>query len=122
MTSAVSVARGYTAVGRARPRPPHAGLASFLAPAPERVEDFVSVRRPAGYSTWLSVRSTALALEYLRELGVVPAAAVVVVGDPSREYWLTVASSQAPPTRPIQAGAGTALACRSFADRARPLV
>ena len=40
---------------------------------PERVEAFVAARRKAGYSTWLSVRSTALPLEYLRELGVVPA-------------------------------------------------
>jgi integrase/recombinase XerD len=39
----------------------------------ERVEEFVAARRAAGYSSWLSVRSTALPLEYLRELGVVPA-------------------------------------------------
>lgn len=37
----------------------------------ERVEDFVAARSAAGYSTWLSVRSTALPLEYLREVGVV---------------------------------------------------
>ena len=50
---------------------------------PERVEAFVASRRAAGYSTWLSVRGTALPLEYLRELGVVPAApAAAVVDDP----------------------------------------
>ncbi|MCA1677584.1 MAG: site-specific integrase [Actinobacteria bacterium] len=50
---------------------------------PERLEAFVAARRAAGYSTWLSVRSTALPLAYLRELGVVPAApAAAVVEDP----------------------------------------
>lgn len=49
----------------------------------ERVEAFVATRRKAGYSTWLSVRSTALPLEYLRELGVVPATtSSAVMGDP----------------------------------------
>jgi site-specific recombinase XerD len=47
------------------------------------VEAFVAARRKAGYSSWLSVRSTALPLEYLRELGVVPVAtASAVVKDP----------------------------------------
>jgi integrase/recombinase XerD len=51
--------------------------------SPERVEAFLAARRAAGYSTWLSVRSTALPLEYLRELGVVPAVtALGVTGDP----------------------------------------
>jgi integrase/recombinase XerD len=50
---------------------------------PERVEAFLAARRAAGYSTWLSVRSTALPLGYLRELGLVPAvAAPAVVDDP----------------------------------------
>jgi integrase/recombinase XerD len=49
---------------------------------PGRVEAFVAARRAAGYSTWLSVRSAALPLEYLRELGVVPAAPSRVVDDP----------------------------------------
>jgi site-specific recombinase XerD len=49
---------------------------------PERVEAFLAARRAAGYSTWLSVRSTWLPLGYLRELGVVPAAAAAVVDDP----------------------------------------
>lgn len=48
----------------------------------ERVEAFVAARRTTGCSTWLSVRSTALPLEYLRELGVAPAAGRVVVDDP----------------------------------------
>jgi integrase/recombinase XerD len=49
----------------------------------ERVEAFLAARRAAGYSSWLSVRSTVLPLEYLRELGVVPAAAApAVVDDP----------------------------------------
>jgi integrase/recombinase XerD len=49
--------------------------------SPERVEAFVAARRAAGYSTWRSVRSTALPLGYLRELGVVPAAAALGVED-----------------------------------------
>jgi integrase/recombinase XerD len=50
---------------------------------PERVESFLAARRAAGYSTWSSVRSTALPLEYLRELGVVPVTPVgAVVDDP----------------------------------------
>ena len=49
----------------------------------ERVGAFLAARRVAGYSSWLSVRSAALPLEYLRELGVVPAAAApAVVEDP----------------------------------------
>lgn len=48
----------------------------------EHVEAFVAARRAAGYSTWLSVRSTALPLEYLRELGVISAAVPGVVEDP----------------------------------------
>jgi integrase/recombinase XerD len=50
---------------------------------PERVGAFLEARRAAGYSTWLSARSTALPLGYLRELGVVPAAtAPAAVDDP----------------------------------------
>jgi integrase/recombinase XerD len=50
----------------------------------ELVEAFSAARQTAGYSTWLSVRSTMLPLGYLRELGVAPAAATgsVVVDDP----------------------------------------
>ena len=49
----------------------------------ERVEAFLVTRRAGGYSTWLSLRSTALPLEYLRELGVVPGEMTsVVVDDP----------------------------------------
>jgi integrase/recombinase XerD len=49
----------------------------------ERVREFLAARRAAGYSSWLSVRSTVLPLEYLRELGVVPAqTALMVVEDP----------------------------------------
>jgi integrase/recombinase XerD len=51
--------------------------------SPERMEEFVASRRAAGYSTWVSVRSTALPLEYLCELGIVPGPrASVVVDDP----------------------------------------
>jgi len=49
----------------------------------ERVEGFLAARRAAGYSTWLSVRSTALPLEYLRGVEVVPAVREgAEVGDP----------------------------------------
>jgi hypothetical protein len=49
---------------------------------PERVERFLAARRATGYSSWLSVRSTALPLGYLRELGLVPGATAPVVDDP----------------------------------------
>ena len=52
---------------------------------PERVEEFLAARRVAGYSSWLSVRSTALPVGYLRELGVVPAAPAPAVVDDSLE-------------------------------------
>lgn len=48
----------------------------------ERVQRFVAARRAAGCSTWLSVRSAALPVGYLRELGVVPPAPALVVDDP----------------------------------------
>ena len=49
----------------------------------EQVERFLAARRAAGYSAWLSVRSTMLPLEYLRALGVVPAEVTPdVVEDP----------------------------------------
>jgi integrase/recombinase XerD len=49
---------------------------------PERVERFLAARRAAGCSSWLSARSTALPLGYLRELGLVPAATAPVVDGP----------------------------------------
>ena len=50
---------------------------------PARVEEFLAVRRAAGYSSWLSARSTVLPLAYLREVGVVPVEVTsVVVDDP----------------------------------------
>src|SRR5512132_445427 len=54
----------------------------------ERVEEFVAARRAAGYSSWLSVGSTALPLEYLRELGVVPAEPAAAEVDDSLERLL----------------------------------
>ena len=42
---------------------------------PARVEAFLAARRAAGYSSWVSARSTTLPLEYLRELGAVPLSA-----------------------------------------------
>lgn len=49
----------------------------------ERVREFLVARRAAGCSSWLSERGTTLPVEYLRELGVVPAAsAPAVVDDP----------------------------------------
>ena len=54
----------------------------------ERVEAFVAARRKAGCSSWLSVRSTALPLEYLRELGVVPVATASAVVKDSCEGLL----------------------------------
>ena len=56
-----------------------------LAPGeltPGRVRAFLDARRAAGYSTWLSVRSTALPLAYVCELGVVPTVAPAVVDGP----------------------------------------
>ena len=48
---------------------------------PERVERFVAARRAAGYKSWVSVRSVALPLEYLRGVGATPAATVRASGD-----------------------------------------
>lgn len=42
---------------------------------PERVTQFLDTRRARGYKTWLSARSMALPLEYLRRVGSVPAPA-----------------------------------------------
>jgi integrase/recombinase XerD len=42
----------------------------------EHVQEFVRARRAAGYSSWVSVRSTTLPLWYVRELGVVPSETV----------------------------------------------
>ena len=44
----------------------------------EQLQRFSETRRAAGYSTWSSARSTALPLEYLRELGVVAGHTVLV--------------------------------------------
>lgn len=48
----------------------------------ERMDGFLAARRAAGYSTWLSARSTVLPLRYLRELEVAPAAPAIVMDDP----------------------------------------
>lgn len=55
---------------------------------PECVKEFLVARRAVGYSSWLSERSTALPLEYLRELGVVPSVATVAVVDDRLERLL----------------------------------
>src|SRR6266568_1040043 len=55
---------------------------------PERVEAFLAARRAAGYSTWLSLRGTALPLEYLRELGAVPGQTTSAVADDPLERVL----------------------------------
>jgi integrase/recombinase XerD len=47
---------------------------------PAQLTRFLEARRAAGSSTWSSARSTALPLEYLRGLGIVPAAASVERG------------------------------------------
>jgi integrase/recombinase XerD len=49
---------------------------------PGRVEEFLAERRAAGFSTWLSVKSMSLPLEFLREFGAVPAESTVAVNDP----------------------------------------
>ena len=52
---------------------------------PTQLTWFLEARRAAGCSTWSSARSTALPLEYLREVGVAPAAATVVEEGPLEE-------------------------------------
>lgn len=47
---------------------------------PARVAAFLAARRAAGYSSWVSARSTTLPLEYLRWLGAVPLSAQTVDG------------------------------------------
>ena len=50
----------------------------------EQAERFAAARRAAGLVTWVSPRSVTLPLEYLRELGVVPAP---VPAGPRRARW-----------------------------------
>src|SRR5262249_32721730 len=52
------------------------------------VEAFVAARSAAGCSSWASVRSTALPLEFLRGLGVVPAMPAPTVVDAPLERLL----------------------------------
>lgn len=49
---------------------------------PERVEQFLTAHLAAGYVSWSSPRSLRLPLEYLREVGVVPAPVPLVVEGP----------------------------------------
>ena len=49
---------------------------------PAQMEAFLAARTAAGCSSWVSVRSTALPLEYLRGLGVVPAMPAPAVDGP----------------------------------------
>jgi integrase/recombinase XerD len=51
----------------------------------ERAEQFLGARRAAGYATWVSPRSVALALEYLREIRAVPPVVAVVAEGPLEE-------------------------------------
>jgi integrase/recombinase XerD len=51
----------------------------------ERAEEFACARRDAGRVTWVSGRSAIVPLGYLREIGVVPAAAVEEVEGPVEE-------------------------------------
>jgi len=50
-----------------------------------RAGEFAQARREAGYVTWVSARSAALPLGYLRELGVVPLPAPAVAEGPLEE-------------------------------------
>jgi hypothetical protein len=51
----------------------------------ERAELFLGARRAAGYVTWVSPRSVALPLEYLREVGAVPPPVPVSAAGPVEE-------------------------------------
>lgn len=51
----------------------------------EHAERFVATRRVAGRVTWVSPRSVMLPLAYLREIGVVPEAALVLANGPLEE-------------------------------------
>jgi len=48
----------------------------------ERVERFAAALRAGGRSSWLAARGMSLPMGYLRELGVAPAVAALVVDDP----------------------------------------
>lgn len=54
----------------------------------ECVRECLAARRASGYSSWLSERSMGLLLEYLRELGVVPAEAALTVVEDAGERLL----------------------------------
>lgn len=76
------VERGYTPVSAAHQLRLMAHVSRWLASrglgpddfSPARVEEFVVVRRAAGYVNYVTPRALAALLEHLRELGVVPPA------------------------------------------------
>ena len=76
------VERGYTPVSAAHQLRLMAHVSRWLASrglgpddlSPARVEEFVAVRRAAGYVNYVTPRALAALLEHLRELGVVPPA------------------------------------------------
>lgn len=49
---------------------------------PERQQQFLAVRRTAGYRTWVSARSLRVPLAYLREVGVAPVPADAAADEP----------------------------------------
>jgi len=93
----------------------------------ERVGAFLAALRLAGYSSWRSVRSTALPLEYLGELRVVPpAAAPAVVEDPLerivadyRQYLVDERGLTDLPVARYEAAARSFLSGRVSADGSR---
>jgi len=115
--------RGYTPVSAAHQLRLMAHLSRWLAAegvGPDdlslaRVEEFIGVRRAAGYVNYLTPRALAALLEHLRELGVVPPA-----GEPARSEvdellgcyraWLCSERGLA------------AVTARNYADMVRPFV
>lgn len=115
--------RGYTPVSAAHQLRLMAHLSRWLAAegvGPDdlslaRVEEFIGVRRAAGYVNYVTPRALAALLEHLRELGVVPPA-----GEPARSEvdellgcyraWLCSERGLA------------AVTARNYADMVRPFV
>jgi integrase/recombinase XerD len=120
---AALVERGYTPVSAAHQLRLMAHVSRWLASeglapddlSPARVEEFVAVRRAAGYVNYVTPRALVALLEHLREVGVVPPAGELPLSDveellDSYRVWLCSERGLASVT------------ARNYADMVRPFV
>jgi integrase/recombinase XerD len=120
---AALVERGYTPVSAAHQLRLMAHVSRWLAwegltpddLSPARVEEFVAVRRAAGYVNYVTPRALVALLEHLREVGVVPPAGELPLSEVeellgSYRVWLCSERGLASVT------------ARNYADMVRPFV